>query len=58
MTIKNFTTLCEGNSERTSWETGATLSYKGTSFFKNVPGMALFGGDVTRDNGTEKNNFR
>lgn len=42
-TVENFRSLCTG-------ETG--LSFKGTEFYRIIPGFMCEGGDVTRGNGT------
>lgn len=47
-TVKNFETLCEG----TATANGRTLSYKGSSFHRVIPGFMIQGGDFTNHNGT------
>ncbi|CRG88091.1 peptidylprolyl isomerase [Talaromyces islandicus] len=47
-TAKNFAELCKGFTDNT----GATLTYKGSSFHRVIPQFMLQGGDFTRGNGT------
>ncbi|QKX62849.1 uncharacterized protein TRUGW13939_10014 [Talaromyces rugulosus] len=47
-TAKNFAELCNGFTDNT----GANLTYKGSSFHRVIPNFMLQGGDFTRGNGT------
>ena len=49
LTAENFRCLCTG--ERGVGAQGKPLHYKGTKFFRMIPGYLLQGGDITLDNG-------